>query len=108
MVARTRLAILDLNRNVGREQAVTSTGTSRCNVLFTKQSKEWVAKKIYQPTRQTFTKDLGNVCWREGSLKKPKDLPDVERPPNIATKPKPPKEDVIRKHHKRFTPHSNT
>lgn len=58
MKARTQLAIMDHNENVQREQASTTTGKSKFNVVYPKQTKEWIAKKIYVPTTQTFRQTL--------------------------------------------------
>lgn len=133
MVARTQLAILDNNYNVGREQATTSegnelsqvsthrkfslvakclakklipfAGTPRFSVVFPKRTKDWVAKKIYQPTSQNFTHHLVERVLQRREDPTPKEMPRVQQPKTIATKEKPPKEDVIRKHQSRF-PHN--
>ncbi|XP_063049438.1 uncharacterized protein LOC134445044 isoform X2 [Engraulis encrasicolus] len=105
MVARTQLAILDNNYNVGREQATTSEGTPRFSVVFPKRTKDWVAKKIYQPTSQNFTHHLVERVLQRREDPTPKEMPRVQQPKTIATKEKPPKEDVIRKHQSRF-PHN--
>ncbi|KAJ8365025.1 hypothetical protein SKAU_G00138560 [Synaphobranchus kaupii] len=57
MKARTQLSVMDHNSNVGREHATNCDGTPRYN-LVPKQNKQWVARKIYQPTTQTFRKHL--------------------------------------------------
>ncbi|KAK7175943.1 hypothetical protein R3I93_000260 [Phoxinus phoxinus] len=58
MAARTQLAVLDHNENVNHEQATTSSGVPRYNVVFPKHSKEWVARKMYEPTTQNFREEL--------------------------------------------------
>ena len=53
MVARTQLAILDHNANVGRKQAEIKKGASqgekRYKIACGKQRKNWVAKEIKEP-----------------------------------------------------------
>ncbi|KAL2102312.1 hypothetical protein ACEWY4_001480 [Coilia grayii] len=103
MVARTQLAILDNNYNVGREQAMTSEGIPRFSMVFTKHSKDWVAKKIYEPTSQSFRHHLVQHVLQRRENPTPPEIPRVQQPQNIATKEKPPKEDVIQKHQSRFS-----
>ncbi|KAL2102342.1 hypothetical protein ACEWY4_001510 [Coilia grayii] len=103
MVARTQLAILDNNYNVGREQAMTSEGIPRFSMVFTKHSKDWVAKKIYEPTSQSFRHYLIERVLQRRENPTPPEMPRVQQPQNIATKEKPPKEDVIQKHQSRFS-----
>ncbi|XP_056457818.1 uncharacterized protein LOC130391621 [Gadus chalcogrammus] len=107
MVARTQLAILDNNYNVGRQQTETSEGLPRYSMVFPKQSKEWVAKKIYEPTSQYFTQHLVKLVLERREERTPEDIPHVQRPANIATKERPPKEDVIWKHQSRFPCHTD-
>ncbi|KAL1276201.1 hypothetical protein QQF64_035824 [Cirrhinus molitorella] len=108
MVARTQLAILDHNENVGRQQAKTSSGTLRYNVVFPKHTKEWVAKKIYEKTTQNFRQTLlGKVLKRRlDTTVAYKDhvshLSHRPLPQNIATQPRPDKRDVIAKRLSRF------
>lgn len=58
MVARTQLAILDHNENVGHQKAKTTTGVSRYNVVFPEHTKEWLAKAIFEQTTQKFRETL--------------------------------------------------
>ncbi|KAL7383208.1 hypothetical protein ABVT39_006543 [Epinephelus coioides] len=60
MQAHTRLAVMDHNENhnTKREQALTATGLQRHNVVFQKQSKQWVSQPIYKETTQRFRDDL--------------------------------------------------
>ena len=50
MRARTELACLHHNHNVGRQQAHTAAGTSRYKLVFPKAKGEWVVKKVYKKT----------------------------------------------------------
>ncbi|XDV19172.1 hypothetical protein PO909_024710 [Leuciscus waleckii] len=107
MTARTQLAVMDHNENANHQQATTSS--ARYNVVFPKQKKEWLARKIYEPTTQTFREELLQKVQERRSdptvlFKDPTShvsLPVLPR--NIATKPKPGKEAVIAKHVSRFT-----
>ncbi|XP_038126779.1 uncharacterized protein LOC119773727 [Cyprinodon tularosa] len=109
MKARTQLAVMDHNENVQREQAYTNTGQARFNVVYPKQTKEWVAKKIYVPTTQTFRQNLVVQVVRRRldpniKIKDPQSY--VSTPPipeNIAQKPKPAKEEAIQKHTSRYS-----
>lgn len=84
-------------------------GDPRYNVVFPKQKKEWLARKIYEPTTQTFREELLQKVQERRSdptvhFKDPTShvsLPVLPR--NIAAKPKPGKEAVIAKHVSRFT-----
>ncbi|XP_063077476.1 uncharacterized protein LOC134467554 [Engraulis encrasicolus] len=103
MVARTKLAVMDNNFNVGREQAVTAEGAPRFSQEFKKHSKDWIVRKIYEPTSQAFTTALiEDVLERREKKEASEDQTHFKRPQNIASKPKPPKEDAIKKHQSRF------
>ena len=62
MVARTQLAILDHNANVGREQAEIKKGSNqgekRFKIVCGKQRKNWVAKEIKVPKTYTHVKGM--------------------------------------------------
>lgn len=85
------------------------SGDPRFNVVFPKQTKEWVARKIYIPTTQTFRQNLvvevlqrrldPSVIFKDPTSQ----APHPPLPPNIASKTKPDKEDVIEKHKTRFS-----
>ncbi|XP_016331534.1 uncharacterized protein LOC107680243 [Sinocyclocheilus anshuiensis] len=108
MVARTQLAILDHNENVGLQQATTTTGVPRYNVVFPKHTKEWLAKAIFEQTTQKFRETLvekvlqrrldTNVVYKDSSSH----LTHRQLPQNIALKPRPDKQEVIAKHLSRF------
>ena len=74
---------------------------------FPKQSKEWLVKKIYEPTSQNFTQHLVERVLERREESAPENMPHVQCPPNIATKERPPKEDLIKKHETRFTRHTD-
>lgn len=108
MVARTKLAIMDNNFKVGREQAVTAQGTTRYSLSFKKQSKDWIVRKIYEPTSQTFTNSLVERVLERRQNQTADDRPHFQQPPNIASKPRPLKEDAIQKHRSRFPEQSDS
>ncbi|XP_051988843.1 uncharacterized protein LOC127648291 [Xyrauchen texanus] len=109
MLARTQLAILDHNENVHRKQATTTSGVHRYNVVFPKCSKEWEARKQFEPTTQTFRDDLvrkvlecrndPNIIYKDQSSHDT--IPSL--PADIAQKPEPDKEEAISKHQSWFT-----
>ena len=85
------------------------SGLQRHNVVFQKQSKQWVSRPVYKETTQRFRDDLmeqvihrrldPSVIFRDSSSK-------VKVPclaANIAPLPKPNKEDVMKAHKSRFT-----
>ena len=61
MRARTMLAIMDNNFNVGRVQATTNDGTTRWSVHWLKATGCFVAKKIFQVKSYDFRQDLLNA-----------------------------------------------
>ncbi|XP_078141248.1 uncharacterized protein LOC144539595 [Centroberyx gerrardi] len=110
MRARTQLAIMDHNANVGRPQATTKEGESRYRYSFSKQSQQWVAKPIYERTKQAFRHDL-----MERVLTRREDQSVVYSEPlrcrktrqrrllhNIAPVPRPDKADLQAGHSSRF------
>ena len=111
MDARIKLAAIDFNANINREQDVIKksrrgsgkVGEKKWKIQIAKQSKEWVAKEVKTPKSYTFVKTLlldvisrkesgTNIDEKssalEGLLKSPK---------NIASSVMPPKEDIIYK-----------
>ncbi|XP_033127361.1 uncharacterized protein LOC117125086 [Anneissia japonica] len=60
-VARTVLAALDNNTNVGRKQATTISGEKRWKLQRSKASHQFVVKKINDPKEFTFRTDLLNA-----------------------------------------------
>jgi len=73
------------------------SGLQRHNVIFQKQSKQWIARPVYQETTQTFRNELMDAV-----IQRRLD-PSVKYQDVIATVSKPRKEDVIAGHTSRFT-----
>ncbi|XP_038134321.1 uncharacterized protein LOC119778938 [Cyprinodon tularosa] len=84
------------------------------NVIHSRQSNQWVARKLYEPTTQEFRKELVERVIRR-RLDKNVRLgdpafhvhPPVSIPANIAPTPKPNKADLVAEHASRF-PTKNT
>ena len=49
---------MDNNFNIGRNQATTAKGAKRWVVHWSKATKKFVAKKIYEPKQYSFRTDL--------------------------------------------------
>ncbi|RMX47325.1 hypothetical protein pdam_00021015, partial [Pocillopora damicornis] len=92
MVARTQLAALDHNANTGRQQATVS--------------REWVAKPVFEKTTNYHLKPMLNAIVERKCLKPQERSATVAAPhipENIASKPRPPKADVVANHTSRFS-----
>ncbi|KAF1395013.1 hypothetical protein PFLUV_G00007130 [Perca fluviatilis] len=85
------------------------TGLQRHNVVFQKQSKQWIARPVYQETTQTFRNDMMDAVIQrrlDPSVKYQDPETHFKVPrlaANIARVSKPRKEDVISGHASRFT-----
>ncbi|KAK3107625.1 hypothetical protein FSP39_018614 [Pinctada imbricata] len=108
MVARTQLAALDHNNGTERDQAVVQKGERAGELMykqvFPKCSKRWVLKPIYVKKNFNFRKDLMS---RTVEVRKEKiALPAIQKPnlpKNIATAPKPSRDEAIESHRSRMT-----
>ena len=58
MKARSMLAVMDNNFNIGRNQATTAKGAKRWVAHWSKTTNKFVAKKVYEPKRYSFRVDL--------------------------------------------------
>ena len=103
MRARTQLAILDHNHNVGRTQAQTKEGAKKHKFVSPKGSQGWVAKPQYEEKSYQFLGDLmtGLLAFKRRQIEVPA-LPLRPAAPNIAPTARPAKEDLIDKHRSRF------
>ena len=109
MVARTQLAAIDHNANTGREQTRASKGANanelRYKLVFPKRTKEWVAKPVKEKTTRDHLRPiLDRIVAR-------KEQPRAQRSAgiynerlavNIASHPRPPREEVIARLTTRF------
>lgn len=87
----------------------TLLGNPRFKLVYPKQSKKWVARKIYEPTTQTFRTDLvERVLERrmDPTVKLKDPSSSVQQPStipaNIAAIPRPDKDQAIEEHVSRF------
>ncbi|XP_069472905.1 uncharacterized protein [Ambystoma mexicanum] len=106
MINRTLLAVLAHNHNVGRQQSRTTgtLGKLRYNKAFTKRSKQWVIKPVFEDMQYEFIERLiVDVLDRHihGVLNEPMQG-TTALPPNIASVPCPPKAELIEKYTSRF------
>ncbi|XP_076119137.1 uncharacterized protein LOC143100082 [Alosa pseudoharengus] len=107
MRARTELAIIDHNINIGREQKTTLEGKPQYKYMYTKTTQQWVAKPVYEPTSQDFRKDLMEDVLK---LREEKSLEPWPRPPprprrllqNIAPVPRPDPSELVAQRLSRF------
>lgn len=107
MVARTQLAVIDHNSNVKRQQALVkrgkNMGAKRYNVVFPKGKKKWVVKPIMEDKSYSFVKELmKEVLMYSNNRKRTKSTKPSTIPKNIASLPKPSKDDIISKHKSRM------
>lgn len=103
MRARTQLAILDHNHNVGREQAQTKEGAKKHKFVSPKGSQGWIAKPQYEDKSYEFLDDLmaALLAFKKGDIEVPP-LPPKPVAANIARTIRPPKDDLLEKHRSRF------
>lgn len=103
MLARTELAVMDHNANLGRDQATDKLGKPRFNVVYPKRSRTWIARPIYTPKTHEWREQLLTqvvAAKRSGTT-----LPQVDTsslPTNIALDPRPPKDSVVEQYQSRF------
>ncbi len=110
MMARSQLAILHHNANVGRKQATvaeprqgsTGKGELRYKPEWKKQSAAWRVRPVYESSTKDHIAEMVATVLEVKAHKI--SLPRVEKPPskNIAKIPAPSKEDLIKKHVDRF------
>ncbi|XP_063062373.1 uncharacterized protein LOC134455281 [Engraulis encrasicolus] len=58
MLARTQLAVMDHNANIGKEQAKTKEGQPRFACAYSKASRQWTARPVYERGEQPFRKNM--------------------------------------------------
>ncbi|CAH2300122.1 Hypothetical predicted protein [Pelobates cultripes] len=114
MVARTQLAVLAHNANVGREQATIQKeqagtghiGDLRFKPFFSKRSKNWKIKKIYEKTTIAHIYPMMADVLRiaSGDLQVNWQSQTGQLPINIASTPRPPKEVMVDRHFSRLRP----
>ena len=111
MRARTQLAAVYHNCNVGRQQAKTEKGQLRYRLVYPKSKGQWVVKKVYDDPMNRVLLDLMETAHEtKRSMqrgKNPECIRDYEVPQdipkNIAQKPLPDKEKAIPSHISRMS-----
>lgn len=95
MVARTQLAALDHNYNVGREQSMTKRGEARYKSQFGRQKGDYVAKKIFEKKDYKYVELLLDdvVATATGELHPPIIAPAVHK--SISRRDPPLKAEVV-------------
>ena len=110
MVARTQLTALDHNIDTGRKQATATKGANQgelqYKLVFPKHTKEWVAKPVLEKKSNDHLKPMLDAII-DRKKQKPQErsatLTATHIPKNIASKPRPPRAEVIAKHTSRFS-----
>ncbi|XP_052767015.1 uncharacterized protein LOC128207876 [Mya arenaria] len=105
MIARTQLAALDHNHNVNRAQATVKTGSrkgeKRFRTEFSKLSKSWIAKKMYEKKSYEYLEILMEKTLETEKLNCTR--PNRRSlPPNISRNEKPRKEIIVQGRVSRF------
>lgn len=106
MVARTQLAALDNNFNIGRGQKSDSTGQPLFAQLCPKTTGRWTVRKLYAPKNYHFRKQMLtmaiNMRISEDSFVTKHQQKQSALPKNIAPVPAPDKSDLVEAHVSRF------
>ncbi|KAF1381248.1 hypothetical protein PFLUV_G00151640 [Perca fluviatilis] len=110
MRARTQLAIIDHNSNIGRPLAITQQGQPKYKVVYSRQTQQWVAKPTYERTTQAFRNDLMERVWRrreDRTIVLSEPLPHHRRRRrrllrNIAPVPRPDKSELVAQTRSRY------
>ena len=110
MVAHTQLTALDHNTNTGRKQATATKGANQgelqYKLVFPKHTEEWVAKPVLEKKSNDHLKPmLDAIIDRKKQKPQERSAPITAThiPKNIASKPRPPRADVIARHTSRFS-----
>lgn len=103
MVTRSQLAIMDFNKGSELKQATTKKGEKRYNVCFSKVTKSWSSKPIKGKKEKSYLKNMVKETIEYASSKKSLEIPKIPNlPKNIASVPKPDKQEIINNQTSRF------
>ena len=104
MVARTQLAVLDFNLGSNLLHAKTDSGEHRYNLSFSKITRNWSAKPIKENKDRTVFKDIAKQVLDavENNVRFER-VPKPDLPANIASVPRPNKDEVIKYQRSRFS-----
>lgn len=103
MTARTALAVLDHNNNVDRQQQVTSDGVPRVKTVYSKVSRKWVVKPIYECKTYDYISDLLNSVVDQQETHSLEPVSTSSHCQNIAPIPAPSKSELLSRHCSRFS-----
>ena len=101
MVARTALAVIDHNMSRNRAQATNKKGEKVFRLAFPKATSEWVAKPVYESKSYGWVLTMMRKLLQEKESRTLSPI-KVSRRGNIATKPAPPKAEIVLKLTSRF------
>ncbi|XP_070550648.1 uncharacterized protein [Ptychodera flava] len=109
MLARTQLAALDHNANVGRAHRRNKNGDLQWRPVCPKATNTWIVKKVYEEKSYEWAKQL-IVSTLLQKIGHDKSVPVASTrthhvnslPKNIAPVPAPPKEDLLQRYQSRF------
>lgn len=101
MMARTALAVIDHNMSRNRPQATNKKGEKMFRVTYPKASSEWVAKPVYEAKTYDWIYAMLRRVVQEKETRTLSPV-KVSRQGNIATKPVPPRSEVIQRLTSRF------
>ena len=103
MVARSQLAVLDYNDGSAVGQAITKRGELRYKQSFSKVIQSWCVKKIINPKKRNYLKDLINTAMVIKRSPEGGNMPVSEEiPQNIAPIERPDKKEAIQTMRSRF------
>ena len=88
MYARTKLAVMDHNSCIHRNQSRTKQGHLRFKTVYSRITSSWVAKKIMDKKDRHFRQEILQAIWSVGCDKDKQIICELEDPP------RPPRETV--------------
>lgn len=103
MICRTQLAALDHNAGANLDQAKTKAGNLRYNLVFPKQSARWTVIPIKDHKNKQYVYEMVQrviQCCNNNIILTESSIPSI--PKNIASTPRPDKNDKIISHRSRF------
>jgi hypothetical protein len=113
MSTRLQMAALDHNNNIGRSLAIKQSGSPIVTQVFNKARKEWVLRNKYVAKKYTYLDELMQKVVerrmdRSVKMRDPASRTQLKPlPPNIASKPKPSKQEALQLRQSRFKNHES-
>lgn len=107
MVARSQLAVIDNNANIGRGQKTDANGTPCFATRCPKTTGRWTARKVYEKKKYDFKSDIlefALTAHGEATVGTTShQMKSLTLPTNICKEPAPCKEDLVDEHRSRFS-----